>query len=330
MEKVTCSRKLLLQSKVEAQSGGHTLLHDQDLSTQIEVDMPISLPLLALLEEDIHQAADLLANQQPPEIAHQITALPSHLQSQTFYLLPRNQAIAVYQLLDSNLQQQLQEDFQNQSESDIVNSLALVERKQLFQFLYTPSTDTEDSENQASNYFPSNPFAVTRRRIGWLFVLLVTNTITAAVIESQEDVLQKVVVLAIFIPLLLASGGNVSIQAATVVVRGLNSDVPTQNRLLPVLGREAIAGILLGAMLGLIVIAEALLLQNDPTVAIIVGFSLFTISIIGTISGAVLPFLFQFLGFDPALMSAPLSATIVDVLGILIYLYTARIFLQIS
>lgn len=304
------------------------MLHDQDSSTQTEVETPsINSAIPALLEEDkTHQVTDLLANQQPPEIAHQIAALPSHLQSQTFFLLPRKQAIAVYQLLDSNVQQQLQDDFQNQSESQITNTLSSEDKKQLFQFLYAP--DDEDSQ-QESNYFPNNPLAVTRRRIGWLFVLLITNTITAAVIESQEDVLQKVVVLAIFIPLLLASGGNVSIQAATVVVRGLNSDVVTQKRLLPVLGREAIAGILLGAMLGVIVIGEALLLQNDPTVAVIVGFSLFTISIIGTISGALLPFLFQFLGFDPALMSAPLSATIVDVLGILIYLYAARIFLQI-
>ncbi|PIG92268.1 hypothetical protein CSQ79_16670 [Gloeocapsopsis sp. IPPAS B-1203] len=307
---------LLLRSRVEAKFGGNTLLHDQDLPTHIEGDtLSISPPLLA--------------NQEPPEIARQIAALPSQLQSQTFYLLPRSQAIAVYQLLDSNLQQQLQADFQNQNDNNLVNNLSLEEKKQLFQFLYTPTTNEIEDSEEDSNYFPSNPFSVTRRRIGWLFVLLITNTITAAVIESQEDVLQKVVVLAIFIPLLLASGGNVSIQAATVVVRGLNSDVPTQKRLLPVLGREAIAGILLGAMMGLIVVGEALLLQNNSTVAIVVGVSLFTISIIGTVSGAVLPFLFQFLGFDPALMSAPLSATIVDVLGILIYLYTARFFLQV-
>lgn len=292
------------------------MLHDQDLPTHIEGDtLSISPPFLA--------------NQEPPEIARQITALPSQLQSQTFYLLPRSQAIAVYQLLDSNLQQQLQADFQNQNDNNLVNNLSPEEKKQLFQFLYTPTTNEIEDSEEDSNYFPSNPFSVTRRRIGWLFVLLITNTITAAVIESQEDVLQKVVVLAIFIPLLLASGGNVSIQSATVVVRGLNSDVPTQKRLLPVLGREAIAGILLGGMMGLIVVGEALLLQNNSTVAIVVGVSLFTISIIGTVSGAVLPFLFQFLGFDPALMSAPLSATIVDVLGILIYLYTARFFLQV-
>ncbi|PPS39979.1 magnesium transporter [Chroococcidiopsis sp. TS-821] len=308
------------------------MLHDRDSSTQTTVDaLPIVPPLLTLLEENkTQQVTDLLAKEQPAEIAHQIAALPSHLQSQAFYLLHRSQAIAVYELLDSELKQQLKKDFHNQLTSNVINNLSEDDKEQLFQFLYAPSADSNLEETQdARSYFPSNPLAVTRRRIGWLFVLLITNTITAAVIESQEDVLQQVVVLAIFIPLLLASGGNVSIQAATVVVRGLNSDVPTQNRLLPVLGREAIAGILLGAMLGLIVIGEALLLQNDPTVAIIVGFSLFTISIIGTISGAFLPFLFQFLGFDPALMSAPLSATIVDVFGILIYLYTARIFLHI-
>jgi magnesium transporter len=64
-------------------------------------------------------------------------------------------------------------------------------------------------------------------------------------------------------------------------------------------------------------------------VAIVVGVSLFAISILGTVSGALLPFLFRFLGFDPALMAAPLSATIVDVVGILIYLYLARLILHI-
>lgn len=203
------------------------------------------------------------------------------------------------------MQQRLLENFKGQNESDLVGNLSPDERVQLFKFLYTPDSLPDNSQDEESSYFPSSPLDVTRRRIGWLLVLLVTNTITAAVIQSQEDILQQVVVLAIFIPLLLASGGNVSIQAATVVVRGLNSDLATQNNLLRVLGREAIAGILLGAILGIIVIGEAWLLQNNSAVAIVVGVSLFAISILGTVSGALLPFLFRFLKFDPALMAAP-------------------------
>lgn len=307
------------------------LNNHHDTSSGLCEEPPVERsPLLALLEEDnIQQARELLATKQPAQIIAQIATLPAQLQATAFYSLTRDKAIEVYQFLDTSMQQRLLENFKVQNESDLVGNLSPDERVQLFKFLYTPDLLPDNSQDEESSYFPSSPLDVTRRRIGWLLVLLVTNTITAAVIQSQEDILQQVVVLAIFIPLLLASGGNVSIQAATVVVRGLNSDLATQNNLLRVLAREAIAGILLGAILGIIVIGEAWLLQNNSAVAIVVGVSLFAISILGTVSGALLPFLFRFLGFDPALMAAPLSATIVDVVGILIYLYLARLILHI-
>ena len=165
---------------------------------------------------------------------------------------------------------------------------------------------------------------MARKRVVWLLVLLVTNTATSAVIRSQEDVLEQVVALAAFIPLLIDAGGNVGAQSSTVVIRGLNTqEVPTKQAL-GVMRREAIAGAMLGLMLGIAVTLWAFVLQGNFAVAIAVGISLFAISVIASVSGSALPFLFRSFGLDPALMSAPFITTAVDVLGVLIYLNVAR------
>lgn len=183
-------------------------------------------------------------------------------------------------------------------------------------------------QSRGDNYFQSNLLDVARKRVVWLSVLLVTNTMTAAVIRFQQDILQSVVVLAAFIPLLIGTGGNVGAQSSTVVIRGLNTDELKIKDALQVIRREAIAGAFLGLMLGIAVTLWAYVLQGGvPSglpVAITVGISLVGISILASSAGAGLPFLFQSLGLDPALMSAPFITTIVDVLGVLIYLNLAR------
>jgi magnesium transporter len=164
----------------------------------------------------------------------------------------------------------------------------------------------------------------------WLSVLLVANTFTAAVIKSQESLIQQVAVLASFIPLLIGTGGNVGAQSSTVVIRGLNTDELKLREAFKVIRREAIAGAFLGLMLGLVVTGVAYLAPDiSPGVAISVGCSLVAISILASSAGAALPILFQSLGFDPALMSAPFITTVVDVFGVLIYLSLARRVLQI-
>lgn len=179
------------------------------------------------------------------------------------------------------------------------------------------------------NYFQTNLFTVARKRVVWLLILLITNTGTTAVIQSQEDLLEQVVALAFFIPLLIDAGGNVGAQSSTVVIRGLNTNEVQIKKALGIIRREAIAGALLGTILGLIVMIWAFVLQRDWGVAISVGISLFAISILASVSGSALPFLFKSLKFDPALMSAPFITTAVDVLGVLIYLTVARWILQL-
>ncbi|MFW9261103.1 magnesium transporter [Nostoc sp. KVJ20] len=184
-------------------------------------------------------------------------------------------------------------------------------------------------QSGGDNYFQMNLLEIARKRVVWLLVLLVTNTITGTIIKSQEDLLAKVVTLTAFIPLLTGTGGNVGAQSSTVVIRGMNTDEIRSLGALQVIGREAIAGALLGGMLGTIATVWAYFLQGRLEVAIAVGTSLVAISLLASISGSALPFLFRYLRLDPALMSAPFITTAVDVIGVLIYFNLARVILKL-
>ncbi|MBD0394491.1 MAG: magnesium transporter, partial [Microcoleus sp. C1-bin4] len=184
-------------------------------------------------------------------------------------------------------------------------------------------------QSGGDNYFQTDLITVARKRVVWLFVLLLTNTVTGAIIRAQEDILHQVVALAAFIPLLTGTGGNVGAQSSTVVIRGLNTDEITAMGQFQVILREGMAGALLGAILGTVATGWAYTLQGSLAVALAVGVSLFAIAILASIAGSALPFLFRSLGLDPALMSAPFITTAVDVLGVLIYFTLARLILQI-
>ena len=179
-----------------------------------------------------------------------------------------------------------------------------------------------------NDYFQTNLVTVARRRVVWLFVLLLTNSVTASIIKSQESLLSQVVTLAAFMPLLTGTGGNVGAQSSTVVIRGLSTDEIVDMGAGTVVFREALAGILLGTILGFVATLWAyFFLQENIYVAIAVGSSLVVISLLASVAGSALPFLFRAIGLDPALMSAPFITTAVDVLGVLIYFNIARLIL---
>lgn len=190
--------------------------------------------------------------------------------------------------------------------------------------------DTEDIytaggvQSVGENYFQTNLVSVARKRVVWLLILLVTNTGTIGVIQSQEALLEQAIVLAAFIPLLIDAGGNVGAQSSTVVIRGLNTDEVRSSQMARIVGREALAGLMLGLMLGAAVTLWVYIPDGNWAVAISVGVSLVAISLLASVAGSALPFLFKALKFDPALMSAPFITTAVDVLGVLIYLNVAR------
>ncbi len=175
-----------------------------------------------------------------------------------------------------------------------------------------------------NHYFQSSIPSVVYRRAFWLIITFLTTTVASLIIKTQEQLLRQTIILVAFIPLLIDTGGDVGCQSSTVVIRGLNTQKLNKRGVLWLVRREAIAGALLGIILGLGAVAWAYLLQGNLLIAVIVGISLLLISVLASILGAALPFLFSFWGLDPALMSAPFVTTIADVLGVLIYLYVAR------
>ncbi|MFN9870334.1 MAG: magnesium transporter [Cyanobacteriota bacterium] len=173
------------------------------------------------------------------------------------------------------------------------------------------------------DYFRSDLFTVARRRVVWLLVLLLANSGTAAVIASQQDVLNRVVVLAAFIPLLIGTGGNVGAQSSTVVIRGLSTQRLQSLGPARAIGRECLAGALLGILMMLVVVPWSAYVSQNWVVAGAAGISLVAITTLAATAGAALPLLFDRFGLDPALMSAPFIATATDVAGVFIYLKTA-------
>ena len=173
------------------------------------------------------------------------------------------------------------------------------------------------------DYFRSNLFTIARRRVVWLLVLLLANSGTSAVIASEQKVLSQVVVLAAFIPLLIGTGGNVGAQSSTVVIRGLSTQRIQSLGRARAIGRECLAGLLLGLLMMLVVFPWAAHVSGSWVVAGAAASSLVAITTLAATAGAALPLLFDRLGLDPALMSAPFIATATDVAGVFIYLQTA-------
>ncbi len=178
------------------------------------------------------------------------------------------------------------------------------------------------------NYFKTRILAAAGHRLLWLLVLLFANTITGWIILDYADLLESVIALAAFIPLLIGSGGNIGSQTSTVFVRGLALKEITAKNASRLIIREVGVGLLLGSLMGLLVIIWAFWLQGDWWVAVAVGFSLVLISTLATFFGSIWPLIFRRIGLDPAMVSAPFISTLVDVLGALTYFWVASLILS--
>jgi magnesium transporter len=174
------------------------------------------------------------------------------------------------------------------------------------------------------SYFRARVVSVASNRMGWLLLLLLTNTITGNIIIHYSGLLQSVIALAAFVPLLTGSGGNIGSQTSTIFVRGLALREITPKNAVGLILREVGVGLLLGSLLGTLVIFWAYWLQGNWWVAMAVGISLVLISTLATFFGAIWPLFFRKMGLDPALVSAPFISTVVDVLGALTYFMVAR------
>jgi len=173
-------------------------------------------------------------------------------------------------------------------------------------------------------YFVSSFWDVARRRVGWLVILFVGEMFTGTAMRAYEDTLAKALVLTLFIPLIISSGGNSGSQSSSLITRALAvGDVEVKD-VLRVLMRELGHGLVLGACLGAIGFVRALMWHSGPSVSAVVALSLVLVVLVGTVVGAMMPLLLKRLGFDPALASSPFVASAVDVSGLVIYFTVAR------
>ena len=173
-------------------------------------------------------------------------------------------------------------------------------------------------------YLVSSFWDVAKRRVGWLVVLFVGEMFTGTAMRAYEDTLAKAIVLTLFIPLIISSGGNSGSQSATLITRALAVGDVDMRDVLRVFLRELGQGLVLGACLGAIGFVRVLIWGNGSSVAMTVAISLVLVVIVGTTVGALLPLFFKRLGFDPAVASAPFVASLVDVTGLVIYFTVAR------
>lgn len=200
---------------------------------------------------------------------------------------------------------------------------------------------TEDIHKQAAIEVLEDPYPeipiilMVKKRAPWLSLLLLGEFLTALAMGFFEDEIAKVAALAIFIPLIISSGGNSGSQAATLVVRAMALGEITLIDWWHIMKREIFSGLMLGFILGSIGFTQVAVLSNFNStleshwilIGLTVGFTLVGIVLWGTLTGSMLPFILKKLGADPATSSAPLVATLVDVTGLIIYFSVALVIL---
>ncbi len=176
-----------------------------------------------------------------------------------------------------------------------------------------------------------------RKRAGWLTALFLGEMLTATAMKAYEVEIGKAVVLALFVPLIISSGGNSGSQASTLVVRALALGELSLRDWWMVTRREFLAGLTLGGILGSIGLLRITIWsivnpeaygEHWPLIALTVGIALVGIVLWGTLIGSLLPLLLRRIGFDPAASSAPFVATLVDVTGLVIYFSVAMVTLR--
>ncbi len=197
--------------------------------------------------------------------------------------------------------------------------------------------EAEDNEEVTSksvatpwpgHYMAASVWQIARSRAMWLLLLIIAATLTVNVLQVFEATLQQVTALALFIPLLVGTGGNAGAQAATATVRALAVGEVRGSDLLAVVWRECRVGLVLGTMLATVglVVGTGLV---GAEIAVVVGLSLVVICAWAATIGGTMPLLAKRLGIDPAVISAPMVTTLVDATGLIIYFLIARVVLGV-
>jgi len=196
--------------------------------------------------------------------------------------------------------------------------------------------NTEDMQKMAAmhpseeEYLKTNVFRLARHRITWLLILMISATFTGNIIRKFNDVLQSVVILASFIPMLMDTAGNSGSQSSTLVIRGLALGEISIKDAFKVLWKEIQVGFLVAAVLSMVNFTRVYFFEKtDLMISLTVCSTLFFTIILAKIVGGMLPIIAKRMKIDPAIMASPLITTIVDAVALTIYFSTATMLLGI-
>ncbi|MBU5268850.1 magnesium transporter [Clostridium cochlearium] len=195
---------------------------------------------------------------------------------------------------------------------------------------------TEDFQKMAAmapseeKYLDTSVWTLAKNRLTWLVILMVSATFTGNIIKSFEDVLQSVVLLTAFIPMLMDTGGNAGSQSATLIIRSIALGEVQGKDILKVIWKELRVSLIVGFSLSLINFARIYYLEKTPfEVSLTVCITLFFTVILSKIVGAILPIIAKKIKVDPAIMASPLITTIVDATSLIVYFSVAKMLMGI-
>lgn len=189
----------------------------------------------------------------------------------------------------------------------------------------------EDFHKMAGIEAPDEPylntkfFTLGRKRALWLVILLVTSYLSSVVLKHYSNILQIVIPLAFFIPMLTGTCGNTGMQSATLVIRGLATGEIKLKDFTKVFFREIFMGGFLGIILGIFSFIRALFIDVNPFIGIAVGIAVFSSVIVANLIGTILPIILKKFKIDPAISAGPFISTIIDVMSLIIYFEIAQI-----
>ncbi len=195
---------------------------------------------------------------------------------------------------------------------------------------------TEDIERLGGSqplevpYLRASPLLLFRKRIVWLLVLFFAQFFTVTIQEHYSDVLEQVILLSAFIPILIGTGGNVGSQTVSTLIRAMAVGEVRPSHILRVVGKEALTGLALGIVMGLLMFFRADLSAGSSTeIGLTVGLTVLVLTVWAATVGAIIPIVLSKLKMDPAVVSAPFISSFVDGTGLIIYFTLARILLDL-
>lgn len=168
-------------------------------------------------------------------------------------------------------------------------------------------------------YYTASALTLYKKRIGWLFILLITDFFSSTIIAHFQDSLKAVIALAFFIPILIDSGGNIAAQSSTLIIRALATGSLSGKKWFSVMKKELLVGMFIGLTLGITLYIRGFFWRGGPTVGMVVAISMVAITLWANLLGSLLPIVLTKFKMDPAVISSPLLTTVIDSTGLLIY-----------